>query len=151
ILQRAILLALLGVNLGQVIVEPGTFLDGPLLQQHAVSVAMLEDLGVELESRVVSFPSLFIFFLAEIGGAQVAVNGSGGGRQLPRALVAAGGFAIAFFRVVDGSQIVNGFWVFRIQTDSAPVALHGRIQLHHLVISDAQKPLTIWEPSTTRK
>ena len=60
------------------------------------------------------------------------------GAVLERLFVLADGFPVSLLRVVDSPEIVDGFRIRRIQFEGVFVALARGIQLHHLVVGDAE-------------
>ena len=117
--------------------ELGALLDVALLEQNAVAAVVLEDVGVELECRLVGLHGFFVFFPGEISRAQVGINRGGVGSVLERFLIIANGFAEALAGVVDRTEVVDGFGVIGFEADGLLVILPGAVELLHLVIGDA--------------
>src|SRR4051812_1747105 len=66
VLDGALGVARLGVGFREVVMEARPFGHGALLQQSAISAAMLEDFGVERKSLLIGLESLFVFLAREL-------------------------------------------------------------------------------------
>src|ERR1019366_6652840 len=129
ILQRQVVAAGLGVQLGHVEMELGALLHVALLQQDAIAAVVLKHVGVQLERGLVGLHGLFIFLSGEISRAQVGVNRGGVGSVFERPLIIPDGSAEALLGVVNRAQVVDGFGVIGLEADGLLVGFPGVVEL----------------------
>src|SRR5436305_15189297 len=98
---------------------------------------MLENLRIERQRMLVGFEAFLVSLAGEFGCSQIAINRGGIGINLQSLAVLTDCPAIVFLGVVNGPKIVNRFGVFWIHFDGLLIMFLGIIELHQLVMSDA--------------
>src|ERR1019366_6615460 len=137
VLEGEFVAPVLSVNGSHHVVEFGAILHAALLQQRTVAGVVLEDLGIELERDAVFLVGERQQVARVVGGSEVAVDGCRIGRELDGLLILRDGPAVAFGSVVHRTQIVDRFGVGWLQLDGLLVVFPGYIELHELMVRDA--------------
>ena len=98
---------------------------------------MVEGCGVDGEGVTVCLFCVFVLFVGEVGGAEIAVDGCRPGVIFQRLLVVLRGSAVLASRMIDGADVVERVGVVPVQAQGHLIGLHGLVHREQVMIGDA--------------